>query len=269
MKARMLLDGGSPKVPPANLRKLIEKAGIEVGERRADFGVVVGGDGRFSRYGRTEDIPLLFVGVRSEGVSGSKAYLAQTTLEELPKALEQIREGDYNVEGYRRLEVLKNGRSIGEVFTDVYLQRGSESTCIRYKVRVTGGAVEIDEAAIGDGVVVTTRAGATGYYSYPDRINGNLMDPAGFSTVGRNSVGICHISPTYTERTGSERHPLRYSVPWGCRIELSLFRRADARLYGTADRRTGVKIFLDDRVTVLPGKKVTKVIFLGRSDRSR
>lgn len=269
MKARMLLDGGTPKVSPAELRKLIEKAGIEVGERGANFGVVVGGDGKFSRYGRTEDIPLLFVGVRSQGVTGSKAYLAQTSLEGLPNALERITDEDYKVDRYRRLEVLKNGKSLGEVFTDVYLQRGAESTCIRYKVNVTGAGVDIDESAIGDGIVVTTRAGSTGYYSYPDRIRGKWMDPAGFSTVGRNSIGICHITPTYTERAGSDLHPLRYKVPWGCRIELSLFRRADARIYGTTDRRSGVRMFLDDEVTVVPGKRVTKVISLGRRGRSR
>jgi hypothetical protein len=262
MKAKMLLDGGTPKVPPAELRKLLQKAGIEVSEGKADFGVVVGGDGRFGRFGRTEDMPLLFVGVRSKGITGSKAYLAETTLEELPKTLERIKGGDYTVEGYPRLKVIKNGRSLGEVFTDVYLQRGSESTCIRYKVKISGGGVDINEAAIGDGVIVTTHAGSTGYYSYPDRISGEWMDPAGFSSVEKNSVGICHITPTYTERSGTDLHPLRYAVPWGCRIELSLFRTADARLYGTTDSKSGVKMFLDDKVTVVSGKKVTKVISL-------
>jgi hypothetical protein len=269
MKAKMLLDGGTPIIPPAELRKLIEKTGIEVSETKADFGVVVGGDGKFGRFGRTEDIPLLFVGVRSKGATGSKAYLAHTTLEQLPKALERIKGGDYKVDGHRRLEVLKNGRNLGEVFTDVYLQRGSESTCIRYKVKVSGGGVDIDEAAIGDGVVVTTSAGSTGYYSYPDRIKGEWMNPTGFSRVDRNSMGICHINPTYTERTGSDKHPLRYTVPWGCRIELSLFRTADARLYGTTDGKSGVRMSLDDKATVVPGKKVTKVISLGTRDRSR
>jgi hypothetical protein len=269
MKAMMLLDGGRQKVPPAELRKLIEDAGIDVSKSRADFGIVVGGDGKFSRYGRTEDMPLLFVGVRSKGIAGSKAYLAQTTLEELPKALKRVKGGDYRVDGYRRLEVLKNDRSLGEVFTDVYLQRGSESTCIRYKVRVSGEGLDIDEAAIGDGVVVTTSAGSTGYYSYPDRIRGEWMDPAGFSAVGTNSVGICHINPTYTERERSDLHPLRYTVPWGCRIELSLFRTADARLYGITDSRSGVRMSMDDKATVLPGMKETKVIFLGTRDRSR
>src|SRR6267143_48020 len=105
----MLADGGTPGVPPAALKKIVEKAGVEVVERGADIGIVVGGDGKFSKYGRTEELPLLFVGVRSKGVTGSKAYLAQTTLDELPRALKRIKGGDYGVEGYRRLEVLKNG----------------------------------------------------------------------------------------------------------------------------------------------------------------
>jgi hypothetical protein len=90
------------------------------------------------------------------------------------------------------------------------------------------------------------------------------MDPSGFSVVGRDEVGVCHVTPTYTERAGSKLHPLRYTVPWGSRIELSLFRRADARLYGTTDSRSGAKISLEDKVAVGPGKKVTRVVFLGR-----
>jgi hypothetical protein len=256
----MLTDGGASKVPPAELRKVIVNAGMRISEGKADFGVVVGGDGRFSRYGRTEDIPLLFVGVRSKGATGSKAHLAHTTFDDLPKALRRIGRGDYSIEEHRRLGVLKNGKSVGEVFTDVYLQRGSESTCIRYTVRITGSGVDIDEAAIGDGVVVTTQAGSTGYYSYPDRIKGGWMDPAAFAKMEKDEVGICHITPTYTERIGDAVHPLRYVVPWGSRIELSLFREADARLYGITDSRAGVKVGIADIVAIVPGKRLTRVI---------
>jgi hypothetical protein len=263
LKARMLLDGGKPKVPPAELRKAIEKSGIEVSEGKADFGVVVGGDGRFSMYGRTEEIPLLFVGVRSKGARGSKAHLAQANYDDLPNVLYRIRKGEYKVDMHRRLAVLKNGKHIGEVFTDVYLQRGSESDCIRYRVRISGKGVDIEEAAIGDGVVVSTRAGSSGYYSYPDRIRKDWMDPAAFATLKDDEVGICHITPTFTERSGESRHPLRYAVPWGSTVELSLFRESDARLYGTTKAKSGVEVVLGDSVTVVPGSKVTKVIVLG------
>lgn len=258
----MLLDGGTPKVLPSALREVIRGAKMEVTDGKADFGVVVGGDGRFSRYGRTEAIPLLFVGVRSRGATGSRAHLAQTTFDELPGALERIGQGDYSIDEQSRLAVLKNGRRIGEVFTDVYLQRGSESTCLRYNVRVSGRGVNIEESAIGDGVVVSTEAGASGYYSYPDRIKGEWMDPAAFATIGRDEVGICHVSPTFTERRGLEKHPLRYTVPWGCKVEISLFRKADARLYGVSDSRAGVRVATRDTISVVPGGKTTRVISL-------
>jgi hypothetical protein len=258
----MLLDGGSPKVGQAELRSVLEQAGIEVGEKTADFGIVVGGDGKFSRYGRTEDIPLLFVGVRSGKPTESKAFLAGALFDELPGVLQEIRRGRYEVDEHRRLEVLINGKSQGEVFTDTYLQRGAESTCLRYNLKVRGDEVAIDEAAIGDGVIFTTSAGSTGYYSYPDRIKGESMDPSGYTRIGREKIGICHVSPTYTERVGSGEHPLRYTVPWGCTIEASLFRPADARLYGTTDSRGGVEILMEDKITVRPGKKVTRIITL-------
>ena len=60
----MLLDGDKPKVREGELRRLVEKAGLEVTTGKADIGIVVGGDGVFSKYGRVESLPLLFVGVR-------------------------------------------------------------------------------------------------------------------------------------------------------------------------------------------------------------
>jgi NAD+ kinase len=262
MKVKMLLDGGSPKVPPSDLRKVIEDAGMVVSAGKPDFGVVVGGDGRFGWYGRTEDIPLLFVGVRARGAAGSKAHLARVTYDQLPRALKRIGRGDYLLDEYRRLAVLLNGRRIGEVFTDAYLQRGSDSTCIRYRVKILGAGQAIEEAAIGDGVVVSTSAGSTGYFSYPDRIRGDWIDPGAFASIGKNEVGICHITPTYTERAGTDMHPLRYTVPWGSKIVLSLFRKADARIYGTTDNRLGVRVKLNDEIVVRPGRKKTKVISL-------
>ncbi|MDA4127444.1 MAG: hypothetical protein OK452_09655 [Thaumarchaeota archaeon] len=262
MKAKMLLDGGRPKVGLAELKKILEQVGIEVADKSADFGVVVGGDGKFSRYGRTEDIPLLFVGVRSKTPTGSKGFLAGAFFDELPKVLEEITAGRYRVDEHRRLEVLMNGKSQGEVFTDTYLQRGAESTCIRYRLKVRGEGIALDDAAIGDGVIFTTSAGSTGYYSYPDRIKGESMNPAGYTRIGRDRVGVCHVNPTYTERTGSGEHPLRYTIPWGCTIEASLYRPADARLYGTIDGRGGVKVSMGDRITVRPGRKLTRIITL-------
>ncbi len=256
----MLLDGGRPKVDTKELKTVIERAGLKVTSGKADLGIVVGGDGVFGRCGRTESIPLLFVGVRSRKTTGSKAFLASTYFDELPSVLRRIEAGEFTVTEHRKLEVFKNDKRLGDVFTDVYLQRGGDSNCIRYRVRIAGEGVDIQEAAIGDGVVVSTSAGSTGYYSYPDRIKGGEFDAAANMKFAPSELGICHITPTYIERTGSTRHPLRYTVAWGSRVELSLFRPADARVYGVQAGRGGVKVSTRDKVTILPGRDSTKVV---------
>jgi len=262
MRVKLFLDGNKPKVKEEELKRIVEKAGLHVVTTRADIGIVVGGDGIFSKYGRTESLPLLFVGVRSKERTGSKAYLAAANFAELPEVLREIASGKSRVKEHRRLNVMKNGKPLGEVFTDVYLQRGAESNCIRYRVRVDGPTLRIDESAIGDGVVVSTSAGATGYYSYPDKIRGDTFALAGHATIGDDEVGICHVVPTFTERHDTGARPLRYTVPWGSRIELSVTRRADARLYGVRPGRGGVRVKPGDKITVLPSQDSTRVVLL-------
>ena len=110
--------------------------------------------------------------------------------------------------------------------------------------------------------MITTSAGSTGYYSYPDKIDGKEMRVDACSTVERDEIGICHITPTYTERSGTGGHPFRYTVPWDSRVELWISRPADARLYGATAGRKGVKIGIRDRITVVPSRSTTKVIAL-------
>lgn len=261
MKAKILLDPSKPKVDYDQVKEVILSAGVEISARRADIGVVVGGDGVFSEFGRNESIPLLFIGVKSSRPTGSKAYLAEADFEELGSLLTRLAAGRYKVVQFKRLEVIKNSRSLGDVFTDVYLQRGADSNCIRYHVVVKGTGIAMTDSAIGDGVVVSTSAGSTGYFSYLDKLrNGDELRADGHRLLEENQIGICHILPTYTVREGSDEHPLRYTVPWGCRIELKIDRPVDARLFGLGFDRKGVKVNTKDRITVAPSPRTTKVI---------
>jgi len=267
MKARILLDPVRPKVKYEQVEAILQAAGIKVSRHDADVGVVVGGDGVFSEFGRNESIPLLFVGVRSRKATGSKAYLASTYFEELPETLAEIRNGRYEVVKFRRLEATRNGRPLGEVFTDLYLQRGADSNCVRYHLRVKGKEVEVSESAIGDGVVISTRAGSTGYFSYLDKLgDGKSLKVDGYTLIGEDEIGICHILPTYTERKGSTEHPLRYTVPWGSTIGLRIDRPVDARLFGLGWKRAGVKVSTSDRLLVRPSPRTTRVIRTARSN---
>ncbi len=259
MRVKILIDDEVPKVPLRRLERAVRESGLELASKKADIGLVVGGDGVFGRFGSTESIPLLFVGVKSKSATGSRAFLAHAFVDELSGTLASLASGRYKIRQSKRLKVLKNGRSLGTTFTDVYLQRGDESNCIRYSVKVSDER-NFEDVAIGDGVVVTTAAGSTGYYSYPDKIRGEGVHATGHTFLRDDQIGICHIIPTYTARLGTKEHPLRFAVPWGTKVEISLTRRADARLYGVGPDRGGVRVSTGDLVAVLPSAETTRIV---------
>ncbi len=157
-----------------------------------------------------------------------------------------------------------NGVVRGEVFTDVYLEKGADSNCLRYHLDVQGGAgSDFTDSAIANGVIICTSAGSTGYYSYVDRLRrGDRLEPDRYTLIGMDEVGVCHIAPVLTARDGSEEAPLRYTVPWGASFKLRLTRDADARLFGVIKSRNGIRVRVGDSIDVRPSPNTTRVIKL-------
>jgi hypothetical protein len=264
LKATVLVDSERPKVSESEVVSILRKSGIEHTEANPSFGVVVGGDGLFSYQGRQLGIPLLFVGTKSRRPTDSKARLAEVHLTGLEAALREIKAGRYEVSKHRRLEVsISGGEFRGEIFTDVSLEKGADSNCIRYTVNVRGKGLDFTDAAVSNGIVITTAAGSTGYYSYLDKIDqGDRLEPERFKVIGQDEVGVCHIAPTYTSREKTKVHPLRYTVPWGSSFKISLMRDADAHLFGVTRSRKGLRITTKDTVEVGPSRNTTNVIKL-------
>lgn len=250
---------------------MLKKAGIELSRTRPDFGVVVGGDGIFSHYGRLTPFPLLFVSVRSRETTASKGYLAQVNLDGLPAALEEVSLGHYHEVQYRKLSVSINGSARGDVFTDVYLEKGADSNCLRYHIRAEGGGISrFTESAIANGVIVCTSAGSTGYYSYVDKLqDGGSFEADRFTQIKPNEIGICHIAPVYTRRDGTDRTPLRYTLPLDTKLRLTLTRDADARLFGLTKSRKGIRVTTGDFIDVKVSDGRTRVIKLSGTGRER
>ncbi len=245
---------------------MLQRAGIGLSTREPDFGVVVGGDGIFSHYGRLFSIPLLFVSVRSRESTASKGYLAEVNLDDLPRALEDVAAGRYREVEYRRLQVSINGAVRGDVFTDVYLEKGADSNCLRYRLQAKGRDTAFTESAIANGVIVSTSAGSTGYYSYVDKLRtGTDFHAEKFTQIGSDEIGVCHIAPVYTKRDGTRKTPLRYTLPWGTSLKLTLTRDADARLFGLTRSRKGIRTRVGDYVDLRPSKARTRVLKLGSS----
>jgi NAD+ kinase len=265
LRASILIDPERPKVKREEVIGMCKAAGIQVTQRNPDIGIAVGGDGLFSDYGRLISIPLLFVGVRSPEPTASKGYLAEAHLDNLTDALKQIRRRRYKAVEYNRLRVEINGSMRGEVFTDVYMEKGADSNCLRYHLDVKGKGLAFTDSAIANGVIICTSAGSTGYYSYVDRLHrGDRLEPDSYTQIGRNEVGVCHIAPVLTARDGNGVAPLRYTVPWGTSFKLRLTRDADARLYGVVKARNGIRVRVGDSIDVRPSPNTTRVIRLER-----
>jgi hypothetical protein len=264
LKATILVDSERPKVSESEVASILRRSGIEHSTTRPSFGVVVGGDGLFSHQGRQLGIPLLFVGTRSRRPTDSKARLAEVYLTGLEAALRDVKDGRFTVMKQKRLEVsISGGGFKGEIFTDVSVEKGADSNCIRYTVNVRRGGVEFTDSAVSNGIVITTAAGSTGYYSYLDKLaHGDRLEPEKHTVIGEDEVGVCHIAPTYTSRDGTAVHPLRYTVPWGSSFRISLMRDADAHLFGVTSSRKGLRVTTDDIVEVGPSKNTTNVIRL-------
>ena len=181
---------------------------------------------------------MLLVGVNDKDIIGSKARLAEVLFEDLPKALDDINNGNYTLDKRRMFSVSikheNNDNQNGiegaiDILTDIYIERGIFSRCIRYALSVSIREANSEyqtlkkfaEYAIGNGIIISTSFGARGYYSYLDRItagirnnnnksnnnksnnnksNNNKSNNNSIQTFPDNRLGICHIIPTFLVR---------------------------------------------------------------------
>lgn len=266
-----------PKVSLGNIIKLIHSAGATYSHRDPDIAMVVGGDGTFGHYGRLLSVPMLFVGFRDPDLLGSKARLAHIYFEDLPKSLKDIQRGKFSIDERGMLSVRYGTSKPKEILTDVYLERGVFTGCLRYSVSVDHKKKmkpslpqRFTDYAIGNGVIVSTSFGSNGYYDYPERIKlGKWNDTRCVQRFDDKKIGICHIIPAFLIRkSGHETlrshktDSIQYTVPFESIIKVSLTRRADARLYGTSYGSRGVTINVNTPITISPSIRTAKIIRL-------
>ena len=272
MKFGIFVHPKRPKRRVADILKVIRSAGVSYSKSEPDLAIVVGGDGTFGYYGRTLSIPMLFVGVKEHNILGSKARLAEIFYNNLGKALKDIETGKYRIDEERMLSVNCNGNK-ADILTNVYLERGIFAGCLRYAISVENKKRSKDSAlkacfteyAIGNGVIVSTPFGSTGYYSYPDRKVGSRGNRS-INRFGSNRIGICHILPLFLVREKNGRKQMtdrvRYTVPSQSIIKINLMRDANARLYGTTNGPKGIAIGITYKVIITQSSKTAQIIRL-------
>lgn len=273
MKFAVFVHPIRPKVRKEKIERLVRSLGLQISQSNPDMALVIGGDGTFSYYGRKLPIPMLFVGVPTEDILGSKSRLAEISLRNLTEALQSLVKGNYTVTNKRMLELRYGDFPATNVLTDVYLERGVFAGCIRYSVSVTNKRDGKDikplftDFVIGNGVIISTSFGSSGYYSYLNRIRNPMKKPA--ELFNDNKLGICHILPTFSVRSKkdgvdpNEITPIRYTVPWNCTIDITVVRDGNIRLYGTTIHSKGIRIKWKEIITVTSSSsKVAKIIRL-------
>ncbi len=261
-----------PKIAIEQIKKKLQSSGVQYSSKDPDIAVVVGGDGTFGYYGRTLDLPLVFVGVSEPKILGSKARLAEVMFDELDKALIAIEDGKYRLAERSMIRVGLNGKQEQDVLTDVYLERGIFSGCIRYSVSIRGPKY-FKDYAIGNGVIISTAFGSEGYYSYPNRLRDKKISKAQ-EEFPDYRIGVCHILPTYLlreqnvdnsddyEKKQKSMKSVSYTVPFQAVIQINLVRNVDARLYGTTSHSRGIKVRYNDTVVVKGSTRRAKVVKL-------
>lgn len=276
MKFKVFVHPYRPKVKVEKFQKIIQSLGSQVSETDPDIALVIGGDGTFSHYGKKLSIPMLFVGVPSDEILGSKSRLADIFIQDFTDALRKLLKGKYLVAERRMLDIGYGTSPTVSVLTDVYLERGLFAGCIRYSLSIFNQnlakrSFKLDKPmhtdyVIGNGVIISTSVGSSGYYSYMERLtnpNEKLRE-----LFDDDRLGVCHILPTYAVRllkkkvNFDESVPVRYTVPDTSTIQMTVLRQANIRLYGTTIRSQGIKIPWNKPITVASSSKTAKIIHI-------
>ena len=138
----------------AGIKKLAKKVGFKVVDKNPEVVASYGGDGTFMKAENE------FPGIPKFALKKSKICkkCADLPNEEI---LRKVFEGEYSVEKEIKLESIYKGKRIVGL-NEIIVHNHDPRKAIRYEVFVNDR--KIDKEIIGDGVVISTPYGSTGYY---------------------------------------------------------------------------------------------------------
>lgn len=139
---------------PEEIKPLIEKFGFEIVENNPEFVISYGGDGTLMKA------EYKFPGIPKILLKGSpicKRCLSFSNEE----ILKRVKAGDYFIQELSKLEARVKGKTFLGI-NDITVHNKDSRHAIRYELWVNGQ--KIANEIIGDGVVLATPFGSTGYY---------------------------------------------------------------------------------------------------------
>lgn len=137
-----------------NIEALILESGFKITTENPEYIVVYGGDGSLMKAeGIYPGIPKILL--RDSAICKKCSPLPNE------EVLKRIKDNSFAIEKLMKLEVSVAGKTLHAV-NDIILHNKDSRHAIRYSLSVNGKV--IGNSIIGDGVVVSTPFGSTGYY---------------------------------------------------------------------------------------------------------
>lgn len=145
---------------------LLKLEGKPLAELDADIIVTVGGDGTILMALEHTERPIL--GVNAGGVG----FLSEVEPKYVGSAIERVLKGDYKVEERQRVSAWLGDQRLPDAANEVTLQTAKIAKLIKFQVAING---EVVDTLSGDGVIVATATGSTGYSL---SVGGPVLHPA-------------------------------------------------------------------------------------------
>lgn len=157
----------------AGLAEALGEDGVPMPELGRDVDIVttIGGDGTILWAQQHTQKPVFGVN------AGAIGFMAEIEPPQAEDAIERILRGEYRVEERHRLAARLGDQDLPEAVNEVTLQTARIAKLIRFTVEVDG---EVLETLRGDGIIVSTPTGSTGYAM---SVGGPLVHPAVQGTV--------------------------------------------------------------------------------------
>lgn len=135
------------------LKQEVKDYGFEYSEKNPDFVISMGGDGTYLRSERKwPGVPKLIVKHNS--------ICRKCEVDTLEKAFEELKKGNFEIKENIKLEARVRRKKITCV-NEFSIRNMYATTAIRFYVWIDG---ERTDEIIGDGVIIATPFGSTGYY---------------------------------------------------------------------------------------------------------
>jgi len=152
---KVLVQGRNPRFTSEAL-KILRKYEIEISDD-PNILISIGGDGSTLYNYKKFRKPILPVRTFE-----SQGYISDVEIEDFKEACEKLVKDLFYVEKRSTLDVYKNKTKIGFAINDVTIMQVPKEA-MRYSVYVNGKALFGYEKIIGDGIIIATPTGSTGY----------------------------------------------------------------------------------------------------------